>query len=471
MRLLFCVLLVLATACTPREKTITIIAVNDIHGGIDNFPRLATLVQQYRGADSLHTIVVDAGDRWTGNPFVDLNPERGQPVIDLLNALGVNVATYGNHEFDFGLDVLRKRVQEADYPFTAANIDSNFSPLPQPDPYICMNVDGVKLCFLGLITTARAGYPDGFVENFGSIKFSNPITTALEYRHLRDKADVLIGLTHIGYELDSVLAVQMPELDLILGGHSHTLVPDGHVIGRTLVTQASSRLKYANVVTIKMRGDKIADIRGRLVKLDTVAPDPKFVAMVEAYAQLPELNEVKGALATKSDKTGVMNMVTDIIRKSTGSDMAIYNWGGIRVDSLVAGPMTVADFYSIEPFGNTVVVLKMTEEQIRGLILRKFNSLGKEARREDLYPSGFTYHVRTSVQGDGLDLYIKTKAKPGPDGTYKVAMSDYVDSIYDFDGAGTGEPTGVVVAHMLMQYFEKNSPVSSDNEARTSVGR
>jgi 5'-nucleotidase len=466
--LILCALSIVVAACAPRTKTITIIAVNDIHGQIDNFPRLATLVGRYRAADSLRVVLVDAGDRWTGNPFVDRNPERGKPVVDLQNELGFDVSTLGNHGFDFGLDVLRDRVNGARFRITSANIDSNGSALPQPEPYVMMEADGVKLCFIGLINTSRAGYPDGFVENFGSIRFSNPITAALAHRGLRSECDVMIGLTHLGAEIDTLLARQMPELDLIIGGHSHTAIPEGFRVGDVLVTQAGSRLKYADVITVEMRRGKVAGIRSRLVGLDTIAPDPKFAALTDSFYDLPELSRVQGELLAPLNRTGILNMTTDIIRQSTRSDLAIYNRGGVRADTLKTGPLTAADFYAVEPFGNMVSVIKLTEERLRELILRKAGSMNMEPGREDIVPSGFTYTLHGKSDGS-VDVTLKIDARPGPDGTFSVATSDYLDKTYDFPGAGTGESTGVVVSHMLMRYFEKHHTFSGDNTPRTST--
>ncbi len=470
-RLFLALATVAAVACAPAPQKITIIAVNDIHGSMDNFPSLATLVNRYRAADPAHTLLIDAGDRWTGNPFVDLDAERGQPIILLMNKLGFNLASHGNHEFDFGLEVLAKRIGESQFPYVGANIDSNGSLLPQPEPYRCFEIDGAKICVLGLISTARGGYPDGFVENFGSIRFSHPVATALGYRNLRDSCDVLVALTHMGYELDSVLALQMPELDLIIGAHTHSVLPHGSVVSRTLVTQGGSRLQYADVITLTLRRGKLVKSESSLVRLDTIAPDPEFAALVQSYKNRPELNEVQGTTGMSLDRSGVMNMVSDLVRKRAGTDFVLYNWGGIRVDSLRKGEVTLADVYSIEPFGNSINIVKMSLGQIKEIILNKFNSTGKESHREDLYPSGFTYHVRTNLKGDGIDVIIETTAKPSPTGLYTVAMSDYLSETYTFSAAGTGEPTGLMLAPLLIEHFHKNSPVHGDNTPRITIGR
>ena len=105
------------------EKEIVIISTNDIHGQIQQFPKLATFVNRVK-AKHPNVILVDAGDRFTGNPYVDYAEERGLPIITLMNELGYAIGTLGNHEFDFGQKILRTRINDATFPIICANINS-----------------------------------------------------------------------------------------------------------------------------------------------------------------------------------------------------------------------------------------------------------------------------------------------------------------------------------------------------------
>ena len=127
-------LLVGLAACTPREENIIIISTSDIHSKLDMIPRLATLVDEARIQDTARVFLVDAGDRWTGNPFVDMSSHAGRPIIEQMNSLGYDVATFGNHEFDMGLDTLQKRVEDAEFDIVLANINTKESALRQPKP-------------------------------------------------------------------------------------------------------------------------------------------------------------------------------------------------------------------------------------------------------------------------------------------------------------------------------------------------
>lgn len=281
-------LLVLGSSCC-REKTVTIISTNDIHGGIDHFPSLATLVKTYRTADSAHLLLLDAGDRWTGNPYVDLAEKPGYPIIELMNALGYQAATLGNHEFDRGQALLQERITESRFPNLVANMrGSDSSDLKTLAPYTIFNVDGIRIALLGLLTTYPNGHPVGKEELFTGLTFPDPEPTGLTYKNMRDSCDVFIALTHIGVESDSLLATQMPELDLIVGGHSHTVISDGgKPVNGVVITQTGKGLKYAGVTTITLRCGKVKKIDNRLVRLDTVAPDPQFAAMSSTTKQHP----------------------------------------------------------------------------------------------------------------------------------------------------------------------------------------
>ena len=122
-------------ACAPREKVVIILSTNDIHAQIQNFPQLATAVAECR--DTASVILVDAGDRWTGNAYVD-QAEGRRPVLELMNELGYDVATLGNHEFDVGQQTLAEAIGYCRFPVICANMVSENSPIPQLKPYVIL---------------------------------------------------------------------------------------------------------------------------------------------------------------------------------------------------------------------------------------------------------------------------------------------------------------------------------------------
>ena len=136
-------------ACAPREKVVIILSTNDIHAQIQNFPQLATAVAECR--DTASVILVDAGDRWTGNAYVD-QAEGRRPVLELMNELGYDVATLGNHEFDVGQQTLAEAIGYCRFPVICANMVSENSPIPQLKPYVILDREGEKFAFVAAVT-------------------------------------------------------------------------------------------------------------------------------------------------------------------------------------------------------------------------------------------------------------------------------------------------------------------------------
>ena len=139
LRLVPAALLVVAlAACTPREQTLVLLSTNDIHAKIQRFPALATAVAACRDTMPA-TVLLDAGDRWTGNAYVDLAPTPGMPVIALMNRLGYDAVTFGNHEFDHGQAFLGRLLDSMAFEVVCANVVSDTCTFPP----------GAPLCYSG----------------------------------------------------------------------------------------------------------------------------------------------------------------------------------------------------------------------------------------------------------------------------------------------------------------------------------
>ena len=455
----------MAAGCA-REQKVVIVSTNDMHAAIDNFPRLATLVGQLRIENGGSVLLVDAGDRWTGNPFVDLAEKPLSPIVVLMNELGYNLGTLGNHDFDWGQALLEERIREMDFPIVCANIETGGSQLSYIPPYAFIEIEGIRFAFLGLVTNfTRFDRPDGKAESYEGLTFPNVYDTAEKYAWLRDSCDVFVGLTHIGDDADRTLAQRVPTLDLILGGHSHTVISEPERIGSTLVTQAGSKLRYAGVTTV-VKNKKGISIENRLVALDTIPPMQHFAGMVARYNVNGELLAPVGETAAPFDKSGVVNMMTDAVRAKTRADIALYHIGGVRTDTLNGGVST-ADLFGLEPFMSEVYTLRMTPGQIKGLIISKFNDTvnSKESHGPDLFPSGFGYAIVTDESGEAADVKFDRPEKK----SYLVAMPDYVYKNYKFDRTDEAVETGVLVTDILKEYIEANSPVKPDNARRIEI--
>jgi 5'-nucleotidase len=459
--------MLVAVGCAG-EKRVVIVSTNDIHSSIDSFPRLATLVKEIRAEYGYKNVILtDAGDRWTGNPFVDHSTDTLYPIVELMNRLRYNIATLGNHEFDWGQAMLDKRTDQMNFPIVCANLDTGTSALSPVEPYKILKVSGLRIAFLGLVTNFVNGHPDGKTANFAGMAFTDPYETAEKYAWLADKSDVFVALTHIGSAADSLLAERVPELDLILGGHSHTVIDTDAVVGKTIITQTGNKLRYAGVTTITKKG-KVLTIENRLLPLTDIAPAEEYRAMVEKYKDDPYLNESIGEVGTPfTRQDGMNNMVTDAIRAKTGVDVVLYHTGGIRIDKLTAGDVPRATVYFIEPFNSEVYTMNMTAGDIKGLIMAKFNDTGNadESHRPDLYPSGLTYEIITDEAGEAVDV----KFSPKEHERYKIALPDYVLDVYTFNKPAEMVETGLLVADILEEHIAAHSPLTPDDTPRIVV--
>lgn len=169
---LFCAFALLA-ACAPRERTVVLLSTNDIHARIERFPQLAAAVEACRDTARI-VFLVDAGDRWTGNAYVDMAEGR-RPILELMNRLGYDAATVGNHEFDPGQGVLGDMLRFAEFPVVCANLLSDTTAVPQPEPCVVVKKHGVKVGFVGVVTNYEGdGHPAGQEAVFRGLSFPDP---------------------------------------------------------------------------------------------------------------------------------------------------------------------------------------------------------------------------------------------------------------------------------------------------------
>ena len=226
----------LAAACAPRERTLVLLSTNDMHAKIQNFPRLASSVEACRDTAQL-VVLVDAGDRWTGNAYVDMAPTPGMPMIALMNELGYDVATLGNHEFDHGQAFLGRMIDSMDFEVVCANVVSDTCTFPRLPPYTVIDRDGIRIGFVGVVTNYEGPrHPAGNESSFAGLEFPDPQAMALEYAaELRPECDVLVLVSHMGDDRDAELLGRGPsQYDVVIGGHTHEEVDT--LIGGTLLT-------------------------------------------------------------------------------------------------------------------------------------------------------------------------------------------------------------------------------------------
>lgn len=467
-----------STAVEDDNKKVTIIHTNDIHAQIDDFGKLAAYKTSEEN-DSDIFFYVDAGDIFSGNPVVDIN--TGAPIVDLLNQVGLDLIGIGNHEFDYGVEELNKRIEEADFTFLSANTDVLNSEFEQPEPYEIIEKDDVTFGFIALTQAPPATAP----KNIVGIQFNDYSETLSQYEQLRDEVDVLIGVNHIGLSEDRKLAEEFPMFDAIIGGHSHTTMSKAEIVNGTTIVQTGSHLNNIGNITIILDGDnEIQSIDWALQSVEELTEvDEDVQKSIDGYnAEMEELlDEVIGE-TTGLPQTGkyegdvpLGNFWTDAMREYVGADVAFTNNGGIRAD-IKAGDLTVGDLFNIEPFANQVMEIDMTGEAIRNVLEYSFVRDGRN--QIDLQTSGLEYTIHLDVFGDFSEVEIIIDGEPiRDDQVYKAAVPDYIGSGgsgYEFVGDVITNTAGLMTEAMMAyakSFTEKNEVIDVGVENRIQVER
>jgi 2',3'-cyclic-nucleotide 2'-phosphodiesterase (5'-nucleotidase family) len=449
-----------------KPTEVIILHVNDMHAKIDNLPKLAYLADSLRKIH-LFVFLVSAGDNFTGNPVVDMIADKGYPMIDLMNRCGFNVSAIGNHEFDLGQEKLNKRFEQAEFPFICSNFDAVGTLLKQPKPYLVLEA-GKKthIAVLGIIELNDKGIPDTHPSKVEGIKFYNGIAKAREYKWLKKKYGILIGLTHLGVETDVKLADSMPEFDEIIGGHSHTLLEKPLMENGVMIVQAGSNLKYIGKTTLLIENGRVTGRSDEVIPISALhKADSALVELCGKYNRNEEFGKVAGIAETPLDGYDALgSLMTDALTHQLKVDVAFQNRGGIRVSSLPQGPITIKDIYQLDPFGNLVVTFRMKAAEIRSLISYAYNL----EKGIDLQVSGMRYTVTTDGQGHclGVDL-TDTSGKPlDPSRDFTVAMNSYIAASYRFDHSDPGTTGSVTTAEILIQYLKEVKKVNYTGEQR-----
>ena len=449
------------SATVAGETEVNILTVNDMHAAIDQFPKFAALVDSLRGIYP-DLLVFSAGDNRTGNPVNDMYHPVNYPMIELMNRTGFNLSAVGNHEWDANIVNFQNDIERAHFPFLCANVFIPDSVKLDIKPYVIIENQGLKLAVVGMIELRHDGLPGAHPNNLNKVSFKYDYDVLPEYRFLKDQSDAVILLSHCGMEDDVELAQTNPWLDAILGGHTHTLIERPFIHNGVLIVQSGSHLKYATLVTLKFKDRKLVDKQTTVLNVDKFKHEnPEIRALVDEYNNAPALNEAIAVAKTKFGNIEEIGcMMTDAIREISGADFAFQNTGGVRINHLDKGPITVKDVYCIDPFNNEVVMYQMTGAQVKHFIINSY-------RKNGGYPSfvsGMTY----TVGDDGNNVWIKTEGAPfSTKKTYKVAFNSYMASTVDVRAEDEGHSMFKTSEEMMIEFLRKHKEVDYHGVCRT----
>lgn len=380
---------------TNRAIRVTLLQLNDVYqispldkGKTAGLARIATLRKKII-AESPNTLFLLAGD--TISPSVASTVFKGAQTVATWNAVGLDYAALGNHEFDFGNDILIERMKESKFVWLGANvIDRNtgksFNGMPS---FVIRKFDGVKIGIFGLLTTdTKTSSSPG-----DNVRFVDPILTARRVvAQMRAAgATVIIALTHLTMSEDKKLAAT-GLVDVILGGHEHELLQS--MAGHAPIFKWGSDARTLGRIDLNIRAAtrKIESMDWAGIPVNDATPDdPAVAAVVAEYeAKLSaELDKPLGTTAVELDslnrhvrthETNLGNLIADACREWAKADVAIFNGGSIRANTTFAvGPLTKRDVISILPFQNLVVKIEVTGAQIKAALENGVSQIVEES--------------------------------------------------------------------------------------------
>jgi 2',3'-cyclic-nucleotide 2'-phosphodiesterase (5'-nucleotidase family) len=482
------------------ETEIVIFHTNDMHGrvkgddeGIIGLERVAAIRKSVRDS-----ILVDAGDALHGLPIATL--DRGASIAALMNLAGYDAMVVGNHEFNYGFERLLELGNMARFPVFTSNVMKNGAPLMQTMAVI--ERKGVKIGLFGVATqaTEHSAMPM-YVKG---LLFEDPVRVARETAEfLRGQgAQVVVALCHLGVVTDGTLSTELaqrvPEIDVIIDGHSHTVLEEGLLENGVLIAQTGHYLNNLGQVVIILEDGLIKSKNASLIGYDEAqktTPDEAVAAKLseitakqdivlkEPVGEAAEAMSSARAPGVRTREMPLGSLVADAYREAAEADLAITNGGDIRAD-VAPGVVTKGDVISILPFGNTLMVKKVTpallrrvlENGVSGIVIDEQGDIDheKSAQGRFLHVSGFRFAYDPAAPAGKrvVSITLDSGAALSLDDnetSFSLAGSNYVmtgGNEYDMLDELPVERELGAADEALSEFFKKHSPVAAPKEGR-----
>lgn len=464
--MMVCAAILLLVSCKPKEQKVYIVSTNDMHANIDNFPKMAALIDSLRAVHP-DLLVMSAGDNRSGNPINDRYSEPAKPMYELMNAVGFNLSCFGNHEWDNDVTGLRDVLGWAKFPFVCANVQFEDSlHMSNIHPYIILEREGLRIGIIGAIQLGANGLPDAHPKNLGGCHF-RPIEEVLpEYLEDLKDCNAIFLLSHCGYEADRETAEKFPQLAAIFGGHTHTRVAEKQIVNGVMVTQAEAKVKYVTLSTFTFVKGKLVDKDMQLLSIrDFPKKNETIAAMVKQYNSDPYFSTVVANNLSPIESYETLGcLMTDAVRTTLGADIAFQNPGGVRFDTLSVRPVTIKDICALDPFDNEIIQLKLTGEEIIRLMKSCYVTDGGP-----IYCSGCSYSYKEEG-GEMTDIVVTLE-----DGTpldmnaqYNVMMNSYMVSVFDYEHEDEGTSTFHSSNELIMEYLAQHPEIDYGSISRVT---
>jgi len=515
----------------PEDEFLKVVTIftNDVHGGIDrreasfinpDFPPTlgggaiaGRYILQKRAEAEKNGwgfLLLDEGDFYQGTPMG--TKSEGEAVIEYMNTVGYDLLTVGNHDFDNGWKNLKRLSEMANFPFLASNLyrQSTGDLAEFVKPYIIKEIQGIKIGIIGATLTSTPSM--SFPEHVEDLDFRPEVEGIKKYiPELKSQGvNMIIVSTHAWLAYDPVegykemmakradgtipenygssaqeIANRVPGIDVMFSGHLHRgfYEPWEDPVNHTLIFQNyanGSNLGHVNFYIHRKTGtlagyDYVSD-DGAIFTLfeDDFLPDTAIARQIDYWVQKAEagFDEVIGLSTAPISRSGsgespMGNLLTDAMRDAAGADIAFSNHGGVRSE-LGAGAITPRQIFSVMPFGNRVVVLKVTGEFLKALVEDRVsgNSRG-------MLISGAEIVIDRSKPDSSRVVKFDIGGKPiVMDQEYTLAVSDYLvegNSGYDRLTGISPEQinyTGLLLRQSLIDYIKSHSPIKPGTDGR-----
>nr|WP_263597038.1 bifunctional 2',3'-cyclic-nucleotide 2'-phosphodiesterase/3'-nucleotidase [Metabacillus idriensis] len=488
---------------------LTVMHTNDTHAHLDNAARRVTKVKEIRAQEE-NSILLDAGDVFSGDLY--FTRWNGLADVEFMNMMKYDAMTLGNHEFDKGPDVLRAFIEKAKFPIVSSNVDvskeAQLSDLVKDPkdyetkkegviyPYIILDVNGEKVAVYGLTTedTPEASSPGENIVFNDAVKSSEATIKTINEK---ENADKIIALTHLGYNKDLELAEKVEGIDVIIGGHSHTLVDRLEVIDEdntpTIVAQVQDYGKFLGKLDVAFNNEGIvvpSESSTELIAIDeSIEEDAEAKVLLDEYKE--ELNSFKDEVVghakvaldgkrenVRSKETNLGNLVADGMlakaKEAKGAQLAITNGGGIR-ESINEGDITLGEVLTVMPFGNTLFVLDVTGEQIVEALEHGVSAV-EEGKGQFPQVAGVKFSFTKGLPAGERVIDVQVQDEDGsyspidPKKTYRVATNGFMGTGGDgydvFKEATYAEDLFFVDYEVFLEQLEAQDSVEPKVEGR-----
>jgi 5'-nucleotidase len=428
-------------ACAVR---VTLLQVNDVYrftpsqrGTRGGLARVSTLRKQIM-KESPNTLFLLAGD--TISPSVESITYKGAQMIDAWNQVGLDYSVFGNHEFDFGDDVLLQRMRESRFKWLGANVldrrtGKTFGDTPAFD---VREMGGVKVGLFGIVLpeTKTTSHPGENVEFRDACETARAVVPRIRAAG----AQAVVALTHLSMAQDKQLARCAAGIDVIIGGHEHTLLQSAS--GGTPIFKMTADAREMGRVDLNIdpQTGRVESIDWKVIAVGSETPeDPAFAPVMQKYgARLAQLSTPVGqtsvpldarSATNRSEETNVADFIADAFRAAAGADVALVNGGSIRADDVLPpGELTLRDVLSILPFGGELVKIEVTGDVLRRAVEHGL-SLTAPGAEPGRFPqvSGLRYSFDASRPAGARLGEITVAGRPlDPRAKYTLVTTSYV---------------------------------------------